>query len=365
MATPCHIAVVTGSRAEFGLLLAVMRAIGAHPKLKLSTIVTGTHLTRSTWRDVVQAGFSIDAKVTMQRKNESGYAADVAALSRGIAGLGQVFAKLKPDVVLVLGDRIEAFAAASAASIGGLRLAHIHGGDRAEGVADEAMRHAISKLAHFHFAATAQSQRRLIRMGEPRDCVMNVGSPAADGLHQVIAAADAPQFIIMQHPIGGSDAHEAAWMKLTLAATVKLGNTKPTRLILAPNSDPGSAGIGSALAQRRVVFTEHLPRHAFLSLLKGSLAIIGNSSAGLIEAAILGVPCVNVGPRQNGREKPGNVIDCDYGKASVQKAIAQAMTLRRDRIRHPYGDGNTGKRIAMLLANLPISGAPPRKQNSY
>ncbi len=365
MPTPRTIAVVTGTRAEFGLLLPVMRAIAAHRGLRLKTIVTGAHLMRSTWRDIIAAGLAIDARVPMQRKNQTGYGADVAALSRGIAGLGRVFASMKPDVVLVLGDRIEAFAAAGAATIGGLHLAHIHGGDRAEGVADEAMRHAISKLAHLHFAATAKSRNRLIRMGEPADAVFNVGSPAADGLHDVIAAAEGPDFIIMQHPIGASDAMEAKRMKQTLAATQRLQGKKTTRLILAPNSDPGSAGIRQALKQARVEVVEHLPRHDFLPLLKGSRAIIGNSSAGLIEAAILGTPCINIGPRQNGREKPGNVIDCDHGKPSIEQAITKALNLRRDRIKHPYGNGDTGHRIAQLLATVRLSGTPPRKRNSY
>ena len=365
MPTARTIAVVTGSRAEFGLLLPVMRAIDAHPKLRIQTIVTGLHLSRGTWRDVRDAAIPIDARVPMQKRSAIGWEADVAALARGIAGIGKALANLKPDIVLVLGDRIEAFAAASAATIGGLRVAHLHGGDRAEGVADEAMRHAISKLAHIHFAATAQSRDRLIRMGEPAGSVFNVGSSSADGLLGLTVAQNPSDFIIMQHPIGASDAEESRWMRNTLAATAHIDGAPARRMIFAPNSDPGSRGICDAMRQAKVEVIEHLSRPVFASHLMGARAIVGNSSAGLIEAAILGVPCVNIGPRQNGREKPGNVVDCEYGEKAVRSALAIALQMRRKAIRHPYGDGRTGRRIADTLAKMKWPSGKPRKNNSY
>jgi len=354
------IAVVTGTRAEFGLLAPVMRAIAAHDMLRLRTIVTGTHLIADTWRDVRDAGFTIDAKVRMQRRGASGRAADVDALGRGVQGVGQTLERMRPDVVLVLGDRVEAFAAASAASVGGFRVAHIHGGDRAEGVADEAMRHALSKLAHLHFAASAQSRRRLIRMGEHAQHVHNVGSPAVDGLRGLEAADDAPDVIVMQHPIGEDNDRERKWMHATLRATA--GHH---RLVLAPNHDAGRDGVMRAIRDDKVSAVSHLPRPRFLSLLKGAGLIVGNSSAGLIEAAALRVPCVNIGPRQAGRQKPGSVIDCDYGQAHVRRAIAQAHRLDLSRMRHPYGNGRAGERIAATLARVRWADVPVRKQNRY
>ncbi|MFW6060796.1 MAG: UDP-N-acetylglucosamine 2-epimerase [Phycisphaeraceae bacterium] len=361
MATQQHtIAVVTGTRAEFGLLLPVMRAIRARRGLQLRTVVTGAHLISGTWRDVRDAGFEIDAKVRMQRKDTSGRVADVAALGRGVRGLGEAFARLRPDVVLVLGDRIEAFAAASAASVGGLRVAHIHGGDRAEGVADEAMRHAVSKLAHLHFAATVQSRKRLVRMGEVEGCVYNVGSPAVDGLRDVEPAGDAPDVVVMQHPIGESDARERQWMRGTLRATAK-----HERLVLAPNHDPGREGIMRALREVKVEAVTHLPRARFLAMLRGARAIVGNSSAGLIEAAALRTACVNVGPRQGGRERPGSVVDCEYGEQRVRAALRRALAMDLRRMRHPYGDGCAGQRIAEVLGEVDLAGVPVRKQNAY
>lgn len=368
------IAVVTGSRADYGLLLPVMRAIDAQRGLRLATVVTGLHWVTGTWRGIE---FPIDAKVRMQVSgfaDKSGREADVAAVGRGVAGLGKAFARLKPDVVVVLGDRIEAFAAATAASVGGIRLAHIHGGDRAEGVADEAMRHAISKLAHVHFAASVQSRQRLVRMGEAARWVFNVGSPAVDGLKQMPAADDAtlremglnPEerfIVVMQHPSGAAAAQEQRWMAATLKATERFG-----RVVMSPNRDPGCAGVWRALRAAKVKPIEHLPRAGFVGLLKRASALVGNSSAGLIEAAAArpaGVAAVNIGRRQDGREKPGNVIDCEPTVAAIRAALGRAMRRRQKVLKHPYGNGRAGERIAARLAGLDLDKLAVRKRNAY
>lgn len=283
----------------------------------------------------------------------------MAAMAKGIAGFGKVFESMKPDVVMVLGDRIEAFAAAAAGSVGGIRVAHIHGGDRAEGVADEAMRHAISKLAHVHFAATMLSRERLIRMGEAAEVVWDVGSPAVDGMEGV-EASGVERLIVMQHPIGESDAREQRWMGETLEAVRHL---EP--VVMGPNGDAGCAGIWRAIQEAGVEAIAHLPRARWLEMLAGATALVGNSSAGLIEGAVLRVPCVNVGPRQNGREKPANVVDCDYGTAHVRGALVKALSLDLRRMRHPYGDGHTGERIAAILAEMDWAKVSVRKRNSY
>jgi UDP-hydrolysing UDP-N-acetyl-D-glucosamine 2-epimerase len=354
------IAVATGSRAESGLLLSTMHAIKKHPLLNLRVVVAGSHLVQGSWRDVEAAGFAIDAKVRMQVNGRSGRAADTDALAKGVAGFGKAFAAIRPDFVVVLGDRIEVLAAACAATVGGYRLAHIHGGDRAEGLADEAIRHAVSKLAQLHFPATTQSKGRLIRMGETPGLIYKVGSPAVDGLDEIEPVEDGPELIVMQHPVGDTDASEASRMRATLSATRGF-----RRVVMMPNLDPGGEGIRRAIRAARVKPTEHLPRERFLSLLKGAKAIAGNSSAGLIEAAVMRVPCVNIGPRQAGREKPGNVIDCDYGKESVARALRKALRLDLRRIRHPYGDGRAGRRIADTLALVKLQAVPLGKQNTY
>ena len=357
---PRTIAVVTGTRAEFGLLLPVIRAIEKHPKLRLQTLVTGTHLVTDSIEDITAAGVPIRVRIGMQRKGETGRAADIAALGRGIAGFGKHFSTDRPDVVLLLGDRIEPFAAAAAGHLAGLHVAHLHGGDRAEGVADESLRHAISKLAHLHFPATAQSRRRLIRMGEHTQHIFNLGSPAIDDLGDVAAASDAPQLLIMQHPIGESDTQEHQWMAATLAATAN-----HRRLVLMPNHDPGREGICRAIQAADVDAVNHLPRSRFLSLVKAAGVIVGNSSAGLIEAAALKTPAVNIGPRQAGREKPRSVIDCSYGEKNVRSAVKRALSLDLKNLRHPYGRGDSGIRIADRLATIDLDHIPLRKQNAY
>ncbi len=361
MASKRRIAVVSGSRADFGLLRPVLEAIQAEKALALHLILTGTHLTNGTWADAARAGFARALRVPMQQPHRIGRGADVEALGRGIEGLGQAFARVHAQIVLVLGDRIEALAAACAAHVGGIHLAHIHGGDRAEGVADEAMRHAISKLAHIHLAATAQSRRRLIRMGESPRWVFNVGSPAVDGLKAIRRPGQTPgPIIVMQHPIGASDACEARWMRATLDAT-----RGRARVLMAPNGDPGSAGLRRALRCSREPIVEHLARPEFLRMLMGAEALVGNSSAGLIEAAALRVPCINIGPRQAGRQQAANVVNCEYGVANVRRALARATRLPLGRMRHPYGDGHAGRRIARLLARLDLSRLPIRKRNTY
>jgi len=371
MAKVRNIAVVTGSRADFGLLAPVMHALAQRPELCLRTVVTGVHLVRGTWQDVAGTGLKIDARVPMQVRGRTGRSADVAALGRGVGGLGKAFSRLRPDVVVVLGDRIEALAAACAASVGGIHLAHIHGGDRAQGVADEAMRHAVSKLAHLHFAATAASRRRLIRMGEDRQVVFNVGSPAVAGLKDVVEADDAAisklgldparsYVVVMQHPAGGTRQQEQDAM-----AAVLDGSRRWQRLVMAPNDDPGRQGVLDALRAAGVRPVKHLERSKFLAVLKRARALVGNSSAGLIEAAVLRTPVVNAGHRQAGRQKPGNVFDSPATASAVRVTLRTALAADLRRLRHPYGNGRTALRIARILAELDLAVIPRSKRNTY
>ena len=289
-----RIAVVTGTRAEFGLLRPVMHAIEQHPALELLVIAAGSHLILPalTFRDV-KAHFKVADSVPMQVAGKTSRFDDAEATGRGVARFARSFEGLRPDWIVVLGDRIEAFAAAAAASIAGYPLAHIHGGDRAEGIADESMRHAITKLANLHFPATAQSAERIIRMGERKDLVHAVGSPAMDDLPAFGPLAEgedqelgAPNAILLMHPIGRTaEAEEAA----TAAAIEACRGLR--LLALHPNHDPGRQGVLRAIAAAGVREVSHLPRPKFVGLLRrirerGGL-MLGNSSAGLIEAAAI------------------------------------------------------------------------------
>lgn len=372
-----RIAVVTGTRAEFGLLEPVMLAIKAQEGLELQVYVTGTHLIgdEPTIGEVADR-FDITTTFPMQIDwQHSGRRADAAALGRGITGMTGAIVEYEPDCVVVLGDRIEAFAAASAASIAGIAVAHIHGGDRAEGVADEAMRHAITKLAHLHFPATEESANRIERMGENTASIQVVGSPAIDGIASISPMSPdhyeqlgSPQAVLLLHPVGFSDDIERATAQAAIDA---LADRRV--LALHPNHDAGREGIVEAIKASGIRFETHLPRDSFVGLLKALALLenpagllVGNSSAGLIEAAALRLPVINIGPRQSGRERPDNVVDCDVIKPAITDAIRTASLLDRASIASPYGNGEAGKRIAAAIAATDLA-APPllRKRSSY
>ncbi len=367
-----RIAVVTGSRADFGLLRTTMESISNASELDLQVVAAGAHLLPPDETiDEVRACFHVDAVVEMQHAGRTGRAADATATGRGVVGFTAAFDRLDPDVVLVLGDRIEAFAAAASAGIGGRLVAHVHGGDRAEGVADESMRHAITKLAHLHFPATPESGERILRLGEPADSVHVVGSPAADGIDAVPPLDEAvfdrlgrPRVAILHHGSGLAADSERAWIERAIEASRRHGPV----VVLRPNHDPGSEVVEqvgrAAVARAGVARAGHLPREAFIGLLRRVEVLVGNSSAGLIEAPVIGCPTVNLGPRQSGRERPGSVIDVDRADvAAIADAIAAAIH-RDGPIDHPYGEGGTGDRIATVLASLVDPGIP-RKRNAY
>lgn len=367
---PRNITIVTGTRAEFGLLRSVMHAIKAHSALQLRTIVTGTHLLPpATTINEVATEFDVTARIEMQRLGDCAAEIDVRALGRGVSGFAEQFARDRPEFVLVLGDRIEAFAAAATAAVAGIRIAHMHGGDRAEGIADESMRHAISKLAHLHLPATEQSANRLIAMGEEPARVHVVGSPAMDEIAWTPAMGDAefaelgsPQIVVLLHPTGEADAVERARASRLLERCEKAGRT----LVLLPNHDPGRAGIMLAIGESKSPQRAHLARTKFLGLLRRISVLVGNSSAGLIEAAAIPTWCVNIGSRQGGRERAANVIDvADLDDSMIEAAIARAMREPIGRVVHPYGDGRTGQRVAELLATIDLDALPLRKRNTY
>jgi len=378
-----RVAVVTGSRTEFGLLKPVMHAIGRQAGLELCVIASGSHLIlpAETFREV-KAAFNIADSVPMQIAGRTTRIDDAEAVGRGVARFARSFAGLQPHWIVVLGDRIEAFAAASAASIGGFALAHIHGGDRAEGIADEAMRHAITKLAHVHFAASEQSADRIRAMGERPEHVFVSGSPAIDGLAEMASVSDeefaalgAPEAVLLMHPIGRADEAEE---HATASALAALDGKRV--LALHPNHDPGRVGVVRAIEawqaaspETRVV-RQHLAREQFVGLLKrlarGAGVLVGNSSSGLIEAAALGMAVVDVGQRQAGRERPAHVVHEDHESPdAIARAVQHALRAAKElpeRVPHPYGAGRAGAFIAETLARLdPNRHAVLRKRIVY
>ena len=383
MARRRRIAIVTGSRADYGLLRTLMTAVRSHPALSLQVIATGMHLIRSfghTADEIEADGFRIDARVPMQSGKEY-VLAQADALARGVAGIGAALGRLRSDVVVVLGDRVEAMAGALAASTTDRFCAHLHGGDVAPGHLDDAFRHAITKLAHIHFVASADAGRRVLRLGEQPASVHVVGAPGLDELqtnpkpppdwlHNTFGfAPDAPVALVIQHPIGRPALIEQRTMTHILDA---LQAADSAGLMIFPNSDPGHSGIIRAIRQRkqdgrRWKSVKSLPRADFLSCLQSASLLVGNSSAGIIEAPFLATPSVNVGPRQQGRLRGGSaVVDCTESTRAIRTAIRLALANpRRRRSRNVYGSGQTGQAIAKLLAKMPMSDKFKRKLIRY
>lgn len=377
-----RVAVVTGTRAEYGLLRSVMDAIEARKELELQVVVTGMHLLKRfgyTVKEIEADGRRIDARVPLQSDKDDAVEQS-RGMGRAITGMSDAFARLRTDIVVVLGDRMEMFAAAATATASQLVLAHIHGGEAAQGVQDEAYRHAITKLGHIHFAASKGAAGRLRRLGEESFRIYQTGSPGLDGLLEGACQdvdelskwakldAGADFLMVLQHSAGGSAAVEERRMRGTLAGCRR--NRLPV-LVLHPNCDPGFSGI--LRAARGVCgklgwpLVKHIPRSVFVGLLRRTRILAGNSSGGIIEAGYLNVDVLNIGPRQYGREHGSNVRDVGYGAVPVGAAVAEMLGRKRSR-RRPcmiYGDGQSGPRIAKVLASVRLDERLRRKRIAY
>lgn len=360
-----RICYVTGTRAEFGLMRTALQAIRSHPALELQLIATGMHLSRAHGHTVTQIyreGFEIDARVAWRASMNVDEHAIAAA--DATAKLAFAFRDLNPEVVLVCGDRVEAFAAASAAHIGGRIVAHVHGGDRALGQVDDALRHAISKLSHIHLPATRQSAQRLYKMGEDRWRIHRVGTPGLDGIRECAAANPQPptEVLMVLHPDSPDEARQYEQTRLLLGV---LRGIKGRVVAVYPNNDPGWQGIARALdAAENVVAVRDLPRDTFLGLMAGASVMVGNSSAGIIEAATLGTPVVNIGDRQLGRERSRNVVDVPWTATAIRGAVIGARQARYTGS-NVYGGGNAGSRIARVLSDVTIDDKLRKKLIRY
>jgi GDP/UDP-N,N'-diacetylbacillosamine 2-epimerase (hydrolysing) len=380
------VAVVTGTRAEYGILLPVLKAIQARKELNLLLIATGMHLSHDfgyTVKEIEKDGFKIDARVNMLAADDT-LGAMAKSIGQGIIGLTQTWEKLKPDIVVVLGDRVEPLAAAISGAYMNIPIAHIHGGDATKGGLDEYARHAITKFAHIHFPATPKSAERIIKLGEDKWRVHMVGSPALDVIlnekllprKSVIDKfgldASQPLVMMVQHSITTEVDRAAEQVTETLEALVATGYPVIT---LYPNSDAGGRRILERIkqfAKKHSIFKviTSLPRREYLSLLDVASVLVGNSSSGIIDSPSFGVPAVNIGSRQQGRERGDNVIDVGYNRKEIIKAIKKALSdqvfLKKvKRCYNPYGDGKASIRIAEVLSRLEITPELIQKKITY
>jgi UDP-hydrolysing UDP-N-acetyl-D-glucosamine 2-epimerase len=370
----------------------VLEAIRAHPFLRLQIIVTGMHLDRSrgySLKSLAKEGFAADAVVPWPPLRGTARVSDQTALAQrtgnATAGIAAALERLKTDVVLVVGDRVEAFAGAAAGYIAGRIVAHIHGGDRALGQVDDTLRHAITKLSHLHFPATPGAARRLRRLGEDPRRIILAGSPGIDniksaavprsGLQRLFGRLPPREYaLFVLHPTENDARKEAARARLLLAQTLAAGVKRI--VVIYPNNDPGSAGIAQVLAgvrDPRIIVRRDIDRPTYLALLRDAAFLIGNSSSGIIEAASFRTPVVDVGPRQLGREHGKNVVHADFDAASIARALAKLWDKRRGIPReqrqrtasNPYGSGHAGRTIAAALARVPLDASLRQKLIAY
>ncbi len=370
---------ISGTRADFGLMQNVLHAINVEPQLNLSVVATGMHLLPAygeTWKEVAASGCSIGAKVPVRLTGASG--AEMAiALGEQIIGFTGALQKEQPDLVLLLGDRGEMMAGAIASLHLNIPVAHIHGGELS-GTVDESIRHAISKLAHYHFVATEKSRERLIRMGEIADNIFVTGAPGLDSIYQAELVdrkplffsydlcPDEPLWLLVFHPVVQQAGEAAQQMQILLESVADRG---AQILVVMPNADAGGSAISeviSSYAEHPNIYNAvHVPRQAFLSLIAQAEVMIGNSSSGIIEAASLGTPVINIGNRQQRRERNSNVIDVAFDRIEIGAALIRAQKMKGLQWDNIYGSGDTANQIVALLKSISLSSSLLEKVNAY
>lgn len=384
--TKRKICAITERRADYSRLKPVLKAIQQSEKLELSVIVTGTHLLDEMGRtaDLVRSdGFPVDAEVDMFTKFDQDNGASMSkALGRAIIGITDALEKIRPDVVLVGFDLGAHLAAAIAAAHMNIPVAHIQGGE-VTGTIDESLRHAITKFAHMHFAATQDAADRIVKMGENPKYVFNVGCPVIDMIvstklkskeelaEELKLDTSKPMLLIMQHPVTTEvDSAQEQIMK-TLAAIRKVNKDRQFEVALIySNIDAGGRTIIEEEKRSGIIRYKNLPIETFLGLLKITKVLIGNSSCGIREAPSFKVPAVNIGTRQQGRERAGNVIDVGYDTAEIVAGIRKALydtefRKRLENCKNPYGDGRAAGRIVKILEELEFPKGFVQKRIAY
>ena len=374
------ITITTGTRAEYGILRPILEKIVSRKKLQLFLIVTGTHLSKKhgmTINEIKKDKFKIYQTFKFLPNDDTGFSA-AKSLGEGVIQFAKIFKKVKPDINLILGDRDEMLASAIAAYHMNIPNAHIHGGD-VSGNIDEYTRHAITKISNIHFPATEKSKRRIIKMGENPKFVFLTGSPSIDELrnNKIISRKQFESkygfkltqklIVLVQHPVTTQIANTEKHIQNTLKAIEYFGYRT---IIIAPNSDAGSNTIFQNIKQfanshNFVRIFSSLPRSDFLCLIKNCGVLVGNSSSGLIEASYFGTPAVNIGIRQQGREKSKNVFDAKSESViSIKRAILRALK-KNTKPSYLYGIGNASQKIVRRLEKIKLNYELIEKQLTY
>lgn len=370
---------VSGTRADFGLMLSVLRRLHQDPSIDFSICVTGMHLSPNygnTIQEIEAEGFSIIAKISVDIESTTRESM-AKCVGHQILEMTEVFKKERPDIILLLGDRGEMLAAALVAAHLNIHVVHVHGGERS-GTIDEMMRHAISKFAHYHFVATENSRERLIKMGEKANHIFVTGAPGLDGLENASflsreelcqslrLSSDRPVALVVFHPVVQEMENSAEQMQKVMDSALKLGLQC---LCLKPNADAGSIKIREMLdnysSNSDVRIVTHFTRESYLAWLSSCDVLLGNSSSGIIEAASFHKPVVNIGSRQNLRERGDNVIDAHCESQAIEAAIRLALERKNKKYHNIYGDGRSGERSHQYLKTLPLTSDLLNKSNEY
>jgi len=371
------VCVVTGTRAEFGLLQCLMKAISEEPRLTLQLVVTGMHLSPnygSTLKEIEDSGYKIDCKVEMLLDSDSP-SGIAKSIGLGNIGFAEAFSRLQPDLLVVLGDRFEIFSAVTAALIFGIPVAHLYGGETTEGAFDEAIRHSISKMSHLHFVANLDYARRVIQLGEHPERVFTVGGLGVDAINETLLMSRdlleaslelkflKKNLLITFHPETIEGKSSVHLLNSMLDALCDLEDT--LLIFTLPNADTG----GRELAKRIEAFVGENPnaylipsmgRQRYLSCMQYVDGVIGNSSSGLSEAPTFKIGTVNIGARQKGRLSAASVISCGSSKGEISDALKKLydphFRSTLSCVINPYGDGGAAKRIVDVISSHSLTG---------
>lgn len=368
------ICVVTGSRAEYGILRGLMKAIKDAPELKLQIVATNQHLSKlqgETYKEIERDGFTIDYKVFMADDEAPDNAHTVAkAISRGIEGFANAFEVLQPDLLLILGDRYEMLAVASTALIYKIPIAHLHGGEITEGAFDDSIRHSITKMSHLHFTSTEVYRKRVIQLGEQPDRVFNVGALGVENVlkNDFISKEEIERslnfeltnkcFLCTYHPVTLSNMSSKTQVKNLLDA---LDNYRDYHVVFTySNSDTHSQIIIKCIQDYvdrslgRCLFIPSLGQRRYFSALKYMTAVIGNSSSGIIEVPSFGIPTLDIGDRQKGRIAADSVIHCGYSCDEIKKGLDMVLVFGKKSVNNPYYKESTCDSILQIIKTYPL-----------
>jgi len=369
--TKRSVCVVTGSRAEYGLLYWLMKEIQIAKDLELQIIATGMHISPefgNTYRQIEQDGFKIDKKVEMLLSSDSEVGI-TKSMGLGLIGFADAIDNLKPDLIIVLGDRFEIFSAVSAAMIAKIPVAHLHGGEATEGAFDESIRHSITKMSHLHFTATEEYKKRVIQLGEQPERVFNVGAVGVDNIKKLTLLSREEfeksidfslaqrNLLITFHPVTLENATAREQFTNILQAVDKQVDTH--LIFTKANADTNGKVINQMIdeyvtlhPEKAIAFTS-LGQLRYLSALQYVDGVVGNSSSGLVEVPSFKICTINIGDRQRGRIKADSVIDCDTSVESIQSSLNKLFSPlfqeQLQQIKNPYGNGGASKKIVEII----------------